>query len=330
MTQFHQLDAFRGDEKLVRIVGHRGARGFMPENTMLGFEWTLEMGVETLEFDVVLTKDLVPVIVHNHQLTRSTAKTADGRFVQGAEPEISQLTYQQICEYDVGGIDHTSEYGQRFPDQVTLDDLKVPRLADLLELVSTPQFSNVGLMLEIKSDPKAQDLEMVRKVTVEKVVEVVRNAGLVDRTILHSFDWKMLAECQLQAPEMPSSFLTQLPSNDDDTSEDSALEFSSNLRDASSVPELVANAGGKLWCPFVKDLNAEDVVRAKQLGLLVVTWTANELSEINQAIDLGVDGIVSDFPGRVQHALLQRGYCWSRTPENLHNPVRENAGSAAV
>ncbi len=51
---------FGGGDKLVRIVGHRGARGHMPENTLEGFDWTLSMGIEALEFDVLLTKDDVP------------------------------------------------------------------------------------------------------------------------------------------------------------------------------------------------------------------------------------------------------------------------------
>ncbi len=57
MTQFPQLHGFRGASGLVRLVGHRGARGIMPENTIEGFAFTVKSGVVALEFDVVLTKD---------------------------------------------------------------------------------------------------------------------------------------------------------------------------------------------------------------------------------------------------------------------------------
>lgn len=311
-----QLDAFRGGDKLVRIVGHRGARGHMPENTLEGFDWTLSMGIEALEFDVLLTKDDVPVIVHNHHLTASTTRDQNGKWLP-VEPVISQLTFEEISTYDVGGIDSNSEYGKRFPDQMYLSNIKVPRLTDLLNLITQPRFSRAVLMLEIKSDPNAKDPESTRKKTVEKVVQNVRNTGLSHRTILHSFDWEILKECQRIAPDIPTSFLTQLPENDDDVGEDSSSNFGQHLQESASIPDLVAQAGGQLWCPYIKDLAAKDIERAHQLGLLVVTWTANDINDIANAIDLGVDGIVSDYPGRVQHALLSRGYGW--LPKSLEN-----------
>lgn len=325
-----QLDAFRGGDKLVRIVGHRGARGHMPENTLIGFEWTLSMGIEALEFDVLLTKDEVPVIVHNHHLTASTTRQPDGQWLPDLEPAIAQLTYEEICAYDVGGIDSNSEYGMRFPEQMFLSNIKVPRLADLLHLITQPRFSRAVLMLEIKSDPHATDLELTRTRTVEKVVQDVRNTGLSHRTILHSFDWEILAECQRIAPDIPTSFLTQLPENDDDVGEDSSSNFGKHLQNAASIPDLVAQAGGQLWCPYIKDLAAKDIERAHQLGLLVVTWTANDINDIANAIDLGVDGIVSDYPGRVQHALLSRGYAWMPKPLENQEEFPRFPGAAAL
>jgi len=325
---FTQLDAFSGGDGLVRIIGHRGARGIMPENTLIGFEWTLGMGIGALEFDVVLTKDDVPVIVHNHHLTASTTRDIDGNWLAGKEPSVSELTYEEISAFDVGGIDIGAAYGQRFPDQAFLNKIRVPRLADLLELVTKPKFSKAALMLEIKSDPDTSRPEFTRSNTVEKVVSAVRHAGLAHRTILHSFDWQMLTECQRQAPDMPSSFLTQLPENDDDIGEESPHAFSAKLRGARSVPDLVAQAGGNIWCPYIKDLDVIDIKRAKELGLLVVTWTANELGDINNAIELGVDGIVSDYPGRVQHALLRSGKRWS--PQTEEPVARRYSGTAAV
>ncbi|WP_299346183.1 glycerophosphodiester phosphodiesterase family protein [uncultured Maritalea sp.] len=325
-----QLDAFRGGDRLVRIIGHRGARGIMPENTMVGFEWTLRMGVGALEFDVLLTKDDIPVIVHNHQLTSSTTRDQDGQWLRGQEPTICDLTYAEICGFDVGGIDSRSAYGQRFPDQAFLSHIRVPRLVDLLELVARPCFAKTALMLEIKSDPKAEQPGVARINTVKRVVDAVRNTGLSHRTILHSFDWDILAECQRQAPDMPASFLTQMPENEDDAGEDSALGFGAELRKAKSIPELVVKAGGELWCPYIKDINAQDIARAKELGLLVVTWTVNEIDDINQAIELGVDGIVSDYPGRVQHALLARDYHWLPTLQDKEPHARRFPESATV
>ena len=75
MTAYSQLAGFRGGDGVVRLIGHRGARGVMPENTMAGFEFTTMIGVEALEFDVVMTRDRVPVITHNHHLISSATRS---------------------------------------------------------------------------------------------------------------------------------------------------------------------------------------------------------------------------------------------------------------
>ena len=69
MKDFPQLKGFKGSPGLVRLIGHRGARGLMPENTIEGFEFTLDMGVTALEFDVLVSKDNVPVITHDNYLS---------------------------------------------------------------------------------------------------------------------------------------------------------------------------------------------------------------------------------------------------------------------
>jgi glycerophosphoryl diester phosphodiesterase len=312
MTSFPQLDAFRRSPGLIRLVGHRGARGVMPENTMEGFKFTLACDVTLLEFDVAITRDGVPVITHNHHLTRSVARDASGAWLRGDEPKLSALTWDELAQYDVGGLDGQSAYGQRFPDQAYLNGVRIPRLRDLCDLVAQPQHKDVQLMLEIKSDPERLQDALARAEIVAAVVADVRSAGLTQRTLMHSFDWNLLAECARQAPEMPTSFLTQLPENDADVGEDEATQAGPDIsRDTyHTLPGLVSEAGGRLWCPYYLDVTAETVARAQELGLIVAVWTVNEAGEIDQMIDLGVDAIVTDYPGRVQRKLLDRGLDW--------------------
>ena len=78
-----QVMAFSGDADTIRVVGHRGARGILPENSIVGFDFALSIGVDLLEFDVLLTADEVPVITHNHQLHGSGVRGPDGRFLNG-------------------------------------------------------------------------------------------------------------------------------------------------------------------------------------------------------------------------------------------------------
>lgn len=311
MNCFPQVEAFRGRENIIRVVGHRGARGILPENSILGFEFALSIGVNLLELDVVLTRDEVPVITHNHSLQASTFRSQDGQFLVGDEPKVSSLSFAEIESFDIGRIDGGSAYGQRFPDQAQLDGIRVPRLSELLKLAAEPRYGDANLMLELKSDPDFAADSAYRKRLVEIVVREVRTAGLATRTLLHSFDWNLLAECQRHAPDMPASYLTQLPDNADEVGEDSSKSISPDFRGrAHCLPDLVKDAGGSLWCPYVNDVTEEAVSRAKELGLCVAVWTVNKPADIERMIDLRVDAIVSDYPGRVQRCLSDRNYHW--------------------
>lgn len=308
MTGFPQLDGFRRAPGVVRLIGHRGARGVMPENTMEGFAFTLKIGVRAMEFDVVLTRERTPIITHNHHLLNAATRGRDGNWLTGDELKVSELSLAEIKQLDVGGLDGRTVYGQRFPDQVFLSGVRVPRLAELLDFAAQPEGQDLLLLLEMKSEAgQCQD----RVAIVGEVVREVRARGLEDRTILHSFDWSILAECARIAPEMPRSYLSQRPENADDPGEDSQKSVAPDFEALGcSIPQAVADAGGRLWCPYFMDVTADLVAEAQGLGLLVLAWTANETADINAMIDAGVDGIITDYPGRAQRILLSRGLTW--------------------
>ncbi|AHD03447.1 glycerophosphodiester phosphodiesterase family protein [Leisingera methylohalidivorans] len=308
---FPQIPAFAGAPGVIRLVGHRGARGVLPENTLEGFEFALKTGVDLLELDVTATRDGVVVITHNHHLTRSMVRDANGNWLQGAEPKVSALSYAELLRYDVGGLDGASAYGRRFPDQAFLTGLRIPRLADLLALLQQPQHRGVHLLLEIKSDPDLLADTAARQALVEAVVSDVRAARMQPRTVLHSFDWDLLADCQRIAPEMPASYLTQLPENTDDAGEDSSKAVNPVAGcTVLDLPDRVAAARGRFWCPYYLDITPQSLARARELGLVTIVWTVNAPEDIERMIDLGVDAICSDYPGRVQRLLLTRGLHW--------------------
>ena len=311
MSRFPQLNAFRGGNGVVRVIGHRGARGIMPENTMEGFEFTIGIGVEALEFDVILTRDRVPVITHNHNLLAAATRHPDGTWVQGDGLKVSDLSLAELQALDVGGLDGGTVYGQRFPDQSFLSNIRIPRLTDLLNLANRPGLESTHLLLELKSDPEAKDNIAEQRSLVESVVGEVRAKGLEPRTILHSFDWDLLNECRRQAPEMPTSYLSELPINADEEGEESSKAVGPDYATLStSLPQAVHAAGGQMWCPYYQDVTPELVAEAHDLGLLVTTWTVNDIPDLERVIHAGVDGIVSDYPGRAQRCILNLGRHW--------------------
>ena len=159
------------------------------------------------------------------------------------------------------------------------------------------------LLMEIKSDGSLK----VTKI-VSQIVDEIRKRKLGNRTVLHSFDWELLKECHRLAPEIPRSFLSQLNENCDETSdpasEDITPDFSSFK---TSIPKAISNQEGQMWCPYFKDVTSELVKEAHSLGLLVCTWTVNEIEDMENMIDAGVDGIITDYPNRAQKVLEIRG-----------------------
>tara|TARA_B100001093_G_scaffold514283_2_gene587966 strand:- start:711 stop:1649 length:939 start_codon:yes stop_codon:yes gene_type:complete len=306
-----QVAAFSGNRDTIRVVGHRGARGIMPENSLVGFDFALSIGVNLLEFDVMMTMDRVPVITHNHELHGPSFRGPDGKFLNGSCPRVSTLPMADLLQFDIGRLDGQTEYGKRFPDQAQLDGIRVPRLDELLRLVSQPKYDQSHLMLELKSDPHQAKDSSNRCAFVSAVINEVRNAGLADRTLLHSFDWALLTECQRQQPDIPVSFLTQICESANEAGEDTSnIVMPGFDQPDNSIPDEVIKAGGSLWCPYYKDITDTDLARARALGLSVAVWTVNELEDIDQMIDLHVDAIITDYPGRLQRRLSDRGYKW--------------------
>ncbi|MEL0286488.1 MAG: glycerophosphodiester phosphodiesterase family protein, partial [Paracoccaceae bacterium] len=107
MAEYQVVEAFRGGPDVVKIVGHRGARGYFPENSHVGFIETINMGVTLLEFDVVFTSDGVPVITHDHYLHAPTFRGPDRAFVN-TQIKVSDLTWIQLQDYEIGVMDQES------------------------------------------------------------------------------------------------------------------------------------------------------------------------------------------------------------------------------
>ena len=313
MVQYQAVEAFRGGKNLIKIVGHRGARGLYPENSMMGFEATINDGTTLLEFDVGFTADGVPVITHDHHLHTATFRGPDGKFIK-SRIKVCDLTSAELLNYQIGYLDRTSAYGKRFPNRVQIEGERVPRLLDLLTLAAKPGHESVYLLLEIKSDPDFRADTTYRTNMIDKIIKDVRKSGLSKRTLLHSFDWDLLADCQKVAPDIPNSYLSKLPNDKKLSKNDPTVLVAPNFEGQKHrIVELVSERGGGLWCPYVKDVTARDVNRAKELGLVIAVWTVNSIKDINDMIKLGVDAIVTDYPDRVQRQLLDKGYIW-RTP----------------
>lgn len=296
------------------LQGHRGARGLLPENTLPSFQRALELGVTTLELDIAVTRDGVLVISHDPALNPDLTRDAAGRFLEQRGPVINTLTWEQLQTYDVGRIKPGTDYARQFPDQAPIDGARIPRLADLFDLVKRSGDNTVRFAIETKLRPDKPDETPLPEAFVRAVVEEIRKAGLAARSQILSFDWRSLQVVQKIAPEIETVYLTAQQRWLDNVGagrpEGSRWTAGFQHRDHGSVPKMIKAAGGSHWSVYFGDLSPELAKEAQALGLKVLAWTLNDPAVMARMIDYGVDGLITDRPDLARKVLEERNIRW--------------------
>lgn len=288
------------------LQGHRGARGLAPENTLAAFERALAIGVTTLEMDAAVTKDGVVVVSHDPALNPAITRDATGRWLDARGATIHDLTLAQVQGYDVGRIDPASAYARQFPDQVARDGERMPTLAAVFAKVKALGADKVRFDIETKIDPTRAQETLAPEPFVKALLAAVAAAGMTDRVMIQSFDWRTLEIVQRLAPGMPTVYLTARGSRFD-TLADGTWTGGRLLKDHAGVPQMVKAAGGSIWAPNYRDIGERDIADAHALGVQVIVWTVNDTADAERLIGWGVDGLISDRPDRMRDAMQRRG-----------------------
>ena len=290
------------------LQGHRGARGLAPENTLPSFQKALELGVNTLECDMAITRDGVVVVHHDLWLNPDTTRGPDGQWLEKRGPAIAELTFAELQRYDVGRLKPGTEYAKGFSDQQAVDGTRVPRLADLFELVRRSGNTQVGFDCETKLSPLEPTATLPPEEFARRVIAEIRKAGMQSRTMIQSFDWRTLQVVQKEAPEIRTMYLSSprtlaRPAGGGPSPWLAGFDLD---RFGGSLPQAVLAAGGRIWAPNQTYLTPALRSEAKALGISVIPWTVNEPAMINKLLDMDVDGIISDRPDLVQLELRKR------------------------
>ncbi|MFI9840450.1 glycerophosphodiester phosphodiesterase family protein [Nonomuraea sp. NPDC051941] len=284
----------------VEIHGHRGARGLWPENTLPGMSRTMELGVHALELDVALTADRRLVLTHD--LTVSAVTSADRRPLRADDPlypyvgkPINALTLAQLRMLDVG------VRLPRHPDdpfaltQVAMPETRMPTLGAVLGLVNAYEAEGVRLHVELKSDPTRPHLTADPELFTELVVEELDRHGRLDNVAVLSFDWRIITHAARLAPGARRFALIEL-----DT-----LHWHDDLGD--DIPAAARDAGATTLSPEHAMVDEALMAQARAAGLDVAVWTVNEAGLAARMLDLGVAGIVTDYPDRMRDLWRERG-----------------------
>jgi glycerophosphoryl diester phosphodiesterase len=294
------------------LEGHRGTRGLAPENTLAAFRRALEIGVTTIETDMAVTRDGVIVISHDPFLNPDVVRDKDGHWLIAKGPPIHALTLAELRTYDIGRLNPASQYARQFPEQRASDGERFPELVELFAL-GKASGKPVRFNIETKITPTSGADTPDPATFAKLVVEAVRAAAIPQRVTVQSFDWRTLVEVKRLAPDIETACLT-IQTQNDDTVRQSADGGASPwhagfaLRDhGGSLPATVKAAGCATWSMFWRNLTPTDFAEARALGLKILPWTVNDPSEMRRLIDLGVDGIITDYPDRLRSVMADKG-----------------------
>ncbi|WP_282073909.1 glycerophosphodiester phosphodiesterase family protein [Polaribacter atrinae] len=257
------------------LQGHRGARGLSPENTMQAFEKALNLGVNTIELDVVISKDNKVVVSHEPWLNDEITLDAKGKRItkkDAAAFNMYKNKYQEIKKYDVGSLGNS-----KFPEQEKVAAYK-PLLSEVIAFAETKN-TEIFYNIEIKSTPTDEKNGFQPAVAEfsDLVIAQLKKAKLpVERIVIQSFDPRVLEYIHKTYPEFILAFLTY--QND----------FKTNMKMLSFVPEI--------YSPYFVLLNKEEVSSIQKNDMRVIPWTVNKKEDMINLLNMGVDGLITDYP----------------------------------
>ncbi len=264
---------------------HRGGRGIMPENSLPAFQKALDLGVATLEMDVVISKDKQVVVSHEPFFSAEICTDARGREIAKSDEKgkfnIYNFDYAEIKSFDCG-----SKGNRSFPEQQKTKTRK-PLLSEVLAMAEKycreKNLPPVQYNIEIKSSTEGDNVfhPAVPEYSLLVHQAIEKNVPL-ERVTLQSFDFRVL---KYWHEKYPSVRLAALVGNIKSAEE--------NLKEIGFTPQI--------YSPYYKLLlNKGKVDKLHDLGMKVIPWTVNETDDMRKLKDWGVDGIITDYPNRVK------------------------------
>ena len=276
----------------VNIQGHRGCRGLMPENTIPAFFTALDLGVSTLELDVVVSADHRLIISHEPFMNADICSFPDGGRFSGEEGEmmnIYRMTSDSAAKFDCGKLGHP-----RFPDQLKIEAHK-PLLSELCDtLRSYCQEKGIAfpfLNIELKSRPEWYgNYQPEPELYAEIALREIKAAGLENRFSLQSFDFAMLRALH---EAFPAASLICL-------NEDRSKSMEDCFSELGFVP--------RVYSPYYELADELLVLRCREANVALSVWTVNDTAEAARLLEAGVRDIITDYPDRMLKLITEKGF----------------------
>lgn len=283
----------------VEIYAHRGASSLFAESTLPAYEAAVQMGVTTIDMDVALTKDNVVVVNHDQRLATELTRDGKGKWLKKPGPYIRQLSLAELKTYDVGALNPKGKLYKTFPEVMPRNNVPTPTLSEVIRATDKLTDGKIRYQIEIKTTPNDKPYEATPEEIVPALLKVLREEDVLDRTEVHSFDWRNLLLIKKEEPRITLSFLTEQDAIYNNVNPVVGTRWTAGYRVEDyqdSVPKMIASLGGKVWCPSYTDLTPDLVKDAHKHHLKVVVWTVDHPDEMQRMIAYGVDGIITNYP----------------------------------
>ncbi len=283
------------------LQAHRGGRGETTEESLRAFTKSIELGVSTLELDIVLTEDHQPLVWHDPRI--EATKCADTGPAFPDDPMypyvgklVHDLTLQQVRTLDCGKL--LADY----PGAEVVRGNKIALLPEVFALADSYR-ADVRYNIETKVEADKPGTSATPEEFVDVILAAVRAAGKVDKVDIQSFDWRSLPLVRQAEPAIPLVALW------DDTTWVAGSPWLAGV-DPAVVGDPITGAmtvGADILSPEYHLVDRAFNDRAHAAGLRVIPWTVDDSEAMRAHAAAGVDGIITDFPTRLRSVMAELG-----------------------
>jgi glycerophosphoryl diester phosphodiesterase len=268
------------------IQGHRGARGLAPENTLPSFFTALDYGSKTLELDVVISSDEQIVVSHEPWFNAVFTTKPDGTPLDTSEVKVYnffEMTLDSIQQFDVG-LRKNAHYPEQIPQAAYKPSLaQVVQQSDEYAKKTKREVPFYNIELKSSSAWYGKKVPQPQRF-VELVLNEINRLGIQNRCNVQSFDLEILKQVKQQSPQIRMAVLV----------------------DRNQTPEFIEQKLGflpEIWSPYYTQLSDSLILSLHEKGRKVIPWTVNDTSAMKSLLLSGVDGIITDYPNRLQEIL---------------------------
>lgn len=267
---------------MIQVHGHRGCRGLYPENTIPAFEFALQLGVDALEMDVVISRDDKVIVSHEPYFNKDICTTPSGDEIspeQENEFNFYQMTFEEIIAFECGMKKHP-----RFPEQRNISARK-PLLSEVIKfseqyclLYSRPlPIYNIEAKSTEKGDyiyhPEPDKFS-------ELLMQILAESNVTDRCIIQSFDLRILSYIKKKYPSIKISLLAE-----------SFQSYDSLIQAVGFYPDF--------YSPHFNMIDEKLIHLLQNTHVDLLPWTVNEMEDMKKVILFNPSGIITDYPDRL-------------------------------